>query len=131
MANVYAGQYGPEGLEYPDTAHVIMQPVTVLQGRSGNTLAVIYADRDKTALAANPVFTDSIGNLTFLVEPGLYRLKLGDYEIPVTVADDPAEPSADLTEELINVIVDNASDEVLESLEPPVNLTLWFENQLA
>lgn len=42
----------------------------------------------------------------------------------------PGEDGADLTPEERQAIVDDAEDAVLEELEPPVTLTVLFENSL-
>ena len=130
MANIYAGHYGPSGLEFPDGGHAVLHPVQVLAGHLGSSPATLYKDRYRVELDSNPVMTDSLGNLSFYAEPGRYRLVIGSYTIPVTVADDPDEPTAELTEEQMDIIAGTAADEALEQLTPPVNLVVWFENQL-
>lgn len=87
-----AGQYGPDGIEAPDGKHAINTPVTVLD--SNGDPAVLYADRHKSALAVNPTFTDSFGNLLFWADPGYYSMSVGNSQAlqNVVVYPDPLEP---------------------------------------
>lgn len=89
---IYAGQFGPEALEYPDGSHAILQRVTVLN--SDGDQAILYNDRLKTAVAANPVSTDNLGNLLFYVVPGHYTCVVNGMEFKVQVGYDPEEPGS-------------------------------------
>lgn len=55
--------------------------------RGTGTLATIYADRDKTALA-NPTTTDSAGNLMVFADPGDYDAVINGATLPFTVLPD-------------------------------------------
>jgi hypothetical protein len=67
-----AGQYGPvEILKAGGTLHT-SAPVRI-QTTSG-ALATLYTDDTKSTTAANPLNTDSLGNLTFYADPGAYDL---------------------------------------------------------
>lgn len=90
---LYANQWGPEGIEYPDRSHAVLIPIEV-RVKLTNTLATLYADKDKLAAAANPVMTDSLGNLTFWADPGEYLLKIGIFTIPITIGEHPLEPDS-------------------------------------
>lgn len=86
---VYAGQYGPEGVEYPNGQHASNTLYTVRT--TGGTIATLYTDRDKVVTAPNPRYTDEFGNMVFFAEPGSYRLELGGMNFDVVVPLDPAE----------------------------------------
>lgn len=88
---IYAGQFGPEGLEFSDGEHAVLTRVTVYKN---GVEAVLYNDRDKTAIAANPVSTDYLGNLVFFAEPGNYELAVDGLRVTVQVPVDPLEPIA-------------------------------------
>lgn len=129
MATEYAGQYGPEAVEFPDGAHAVAHPISVKT--LGGSLITLYADRHRVDQLENPVYTDELGNLTFYAEPGRYSLALGTWSITITVPEDPAEPDTSLTPEEREALAEDIEAEVLEGLEPPVTLTLLFENALA
>ena len=74
MGYVYAGQYGPEALISAAGLPQAALTVTVYKA-DGVTLATLYTDRTKTTTAANPVSTDTNGNLTFFADPGRYVAK--------------------------------------------------------
>lgn len=86
----YAGQYGPNGVEYPDGTHAVNRPVAVYLP-DGVTLATLYTDKNRTAVAANPTSTDNLANLTFWVNPGNYICVIEGTSIYVQVSKDPLE----------------------------------------
>lgn len=88
---MFAGQYGPEAIEYPDWGHASDAPVLVLT--QGSTPAVLYSDRNRASVIDNPIYTDDKGNLRFYAEPGFYRISTGDgsVSLEVTVYPDPFE----------------------------------------
>lgn len=90
---VYAGQYGPNGLEFPDGGRAVMQPIQILDLDSEP--AVLYLDRNRSGLADNPVMTDEYGNLLFYADPGFYRISTsaGVSDI-IPVYPDPFEVTA-------------------------------------
>jgi lysophospholipase L1-like esterase len=88
---VFAGMYGPVGIEFSDGAHARRTSVTVFEGLTGDTLATLYTDREKSDTAPNPTTTDSHGNLIFYAEPGNYRIKYANYTLPVTINIDPGD----------------------------------------
>lgn len=90
----YAGQYGPEAIEYPDSGHAILSWVQVLN--LDGTDAVLYADRIRSTVVDNPVQTDALGNLVFFAEPGFYKITTFDEStaVIVSVPTDPVEPDA-------------------------------------
>jgi len=90
MAPVLAGQYGPEGLEFPDGRPARNTPVTVRD--SNGDVATLYANKEKTVVAANPVTTDGYGNVWFLAEPGEYSLVVNGNSIPILVPVHPLDP---------------------------------------
>lgn len=126
---VYAGMYGPAGLEYPDGTHVINKPISIKT--LGGSLAVLYSDRHRTTTVSNPVSTDSLANLAFYAEPGEYLMQIEAWTQKIVVREDPLEPDVPLTPEAREAIIDDAVDEVLSELQTPVTLTLLFENALA
>lgn len=129
MLAVYAGQYGPTGLEYPDGGHVVLAPVLIQT--LGGAAVTLYADRHRVETVPNPAMTDDLGNITFFVEPGKYKMVFSGREIPISVPEDPSEPDVGLTPEDREALIDDAAEEVLADLEPPVNLTLLFENVIS
>ncbi|MBK8246291.1 MAG: hypothetical protein IPK85_02610 [Gemmatimonadetes bacterium] len=90
MAPVLAGQYGPEGLEFPDGRPARNTPVLVQ--RLDGVPAALYADKERTTTAANPVTTDSYGNVSFLAAPGEYRLVVNGAILPILVPVHPLDP---------------------------------------
>jgi hypothetical protein len=90
---LYANLYGPEVVEYPNGAHASNVPILV-KNTNGST-AVLYTGADRAAQAANPVFTDSLGNLAFWADPGNYLLDAPgvNVDIPIAVMTNPAEPA--------------------------------------
>lgn len=129
MATTYAGQYGPEAVEFPDGSHAINHLLSIKT--LGGSLVPLYADRHRVETIDNPVRTDSLGNLNFYAEPGRYLIEVGSWSIVVHVPKDPAEPETPLTPEEREALAEDIEAEVLEGLEPPVTLTLLFENALA
>lgn len=89
---IYAGQYGPESIEYTDGGHAIGVPVKVLN--LDGTEATLYRDSDKTGTDANPVYTDDYGNLTFWATAGRYVISVEGMELEVVVQNDPREPGS-------------------------------------
>lgn len=90
---VYAGQFGPESLEYPDGTHAVNKAVRVYL-EDGETLASLYTDRDKTVAASNPVSTNNLGNLIFWANPGNYFCEIGGFWFEAQVNRDPEEPGS-------------------------------------
>ena len=73
MAFALAGLYGPEAILGVTGTPATSTPVTVyIHGTT--TVASLYTDQTKGTAAANPVDTDSYGNLVFYAVPGLYDL---------------------------------------------------------
>lgn len=125
---VYAGQYGPDAIEFPDGSHAINHPIYVKT--LGGNLVPLYADRHRVDSLPNPVFTDNLGNLGFYAEPGKYKIEIDSWSLTISVPEDPAEPDSPLTPEEREQLAEDIEAEVLEGLDPPVNLTLLFENAL-
>lgn len=92
MTVSYAGEYGPEGIEYPDGRHAVNVLVTVVQ--DDGSPAILYVDKERSAIRANPIRTDSLGNLWFFANPGSYRLIFPTFELPIVVAAHPLSDSA-------------------------------------
>ncbi|WP_050997098.1 MULTISPECIES: GDSL-type esterase/lipase family protein [Frankia] len=89
MTATYAGRYAETALR-TDGQIARGVPVTVYPTGSGMP-AMLYADRDRSALADNPVIVDPItGQLDFWTEPGLYDLVGPGVELrAVPVGGDP------------------------------------------
>lgn len=90
---IYAGQWGPESLEYPDGTHAVNKAVRVYE-EDGSTLASLYADREKAVAAVNPVLTNNFGNLIFWADPGNYFCEIGGFWFEAQVQRDPEEPGS-------------------------------------
>lgn len=88
---LYANLFGPVDLEYPNGAHAAGLIVEVRSAVS-NLLAVLYTNKDKTTVAANPFVTDALGNISFWAEPGEYRIVFASGDMRVNLADHPDEP---------------------------------------
>ncbi len=125
----YAGQYGPEGIERPDGSHAILSPIAIKT--LGGSPVTLYADRFRLEEVSNPVETDELGNLQFFAEPGQYLMQIGEWSKVIMVPEDPSEPDTGLTPEEREALAEDVAEDVLEELEPPVRLTLLFENALA
>lgn len=98
VAYTLAGQYGAEPLLSSAGALLASTPVSVYIHNT-TTLAALYTDSSKGTSAPNPTESDSIGNLTFWAQPGLYDLvPSGESSVSVMVPADPADPAlADAT----------------------------------
>lgn len=71
-----ASYWGPEAILYStngDPARSV--PMEVREIVTGN-LATLYADADRVSTVANPVKTDSFGNLAFYIDPGTYLVSI-------------------------------------------------------
>lgn len=91
MAPLYAGQYGPEGIESNNGRAARDTLVTVLN--TDGSLATLYSNKEKTAIAENPTSTDKYGNLTFYAVPGEYGMVVNNAAFPVMVPLHPADPA--------------------------------------
>lgn len=91
---MFAGQYGPEVMLGEDLRPAANQSAHVRLPGSA-TAAVLYADREKAVMIANPTATDSLGQLTFLADPGQYDVVIGTLVRRVTVPIDPVEAAQD------------------------------------
>jgi len=127
--SVYAGTYGPQGLEYPDGTHAVNKPILIKT--LGGSSVILYSDRHRTTTISNPVSTDALANLEFCAEPGQYLMEIGSWTRKISVPEDPLEPDVGLTPEERENLIDDTVVEVLEELETPVTLTLLFENAIA
>lgn len=100
MPFTFAGQYGPDAVVTLSGAPQPNAEVTVLNA-DGSTLATVYTDRTKGTTAANPVVSDSAGNLRFFANPGQYVLSVtigaASKTFNIVVPLDPAELGTDLT----------------------------------
>lgn len=104
----FAGQYGPEDLRAQDAgSKLLVVPVSATVYLPGTTtLAVLYTDRTKTVVAANPVANSATrntagldvgGNLLFFADPGRYDVLFGGITYTVSVYPDVADLVALLT----------------------------------
>lgn len=87
---VFAGQWGPEGLEYPNggpAGNVLFEVRTT----AGFTVP-LWSNKDRTVAIANPGRTDELGNIYFFANPGSYILDVSGRLLPVTVNLHPDEP---------------------------------------
>lgn len=91
MAAIYAGQYGPEGIEYSDGRPARNADVLVTRPTSGLP-ATIYSDELRTEVLDNPVQTDELGNLTFFAMPGRVTLTVNGYTVPALINLHPNDP---------------------------------------
>lgn len=90
MAPVLAGQYGPEGLEFPDGRPAKNTPVLVRRLDGGT--AFLYQDKERTTQASNPTYTDAFGNVMFRAAPGEYEMVVNGNVLPVLVPVHPLDP---------------------------------------
>lgn len=125
----YAGHFGPEGIEFPDGTHA-KDTLVEVRSLGGTILITLYSDPSRGAIIANPVLTDEYGNLSFYANPGHYLLKVGDWTHKITVAEDPLEPDVP-SPEYRQALIDDASAEAQQDMEPPVSLVLLFQNALS
>lgn len=96
---IYAGQWGPEDLDYGDGTPTGGVLVTVLK-QDKATPAVLWTNYQKALRRANPVAADSRGNLSFYADPGVYFLHINGAYFPVTVSAHPLEPDNDISGKL-------------------------------
>lgn len=126
---VYAGHFGPEGIEFPDRSHAVSMAIAVRT--LGGSLIPLYSDRHRSAIVSNPVMTDEFGNLEFYAEPGECLITTSAMSRKITVPEDPLEPEGGLTSAEREAIIDDAVEEVMEELETPITPTILFENTLS
>lgn len=86
----FAGQWGPEGLEYPNGYNAANVQFTVKTLVSGVAIP-LWEDKDRLVSLANPGFTDDLGNIYFFANPGSYRLEVAGKSFTVTVNLHPDE----------------------------------------
>ena len=86
----YAGQWGPEDIEYAGGGNAAGAQVAITDGN--DQLIPLYTDYTKILPAANPTEVDARGNLTFFADPGSYRLHVHGAVIPIVVQTHPMEP---------------------------------------
>lgn len=89
-----AGQWGPEGIEYPNGQRAVNAHFTV--ETADGFIVPLYQDKLKTVPKANPGNVDSNGNLFFFANPGTYVLKFSEMSIPITVQVHPDEEVAEV-----------------------------------
>ncbi len=88
---LYAGQYGPEGMEYPDGRSAKNVDFEI-RHKLGGSLALLFGDKDRDTFLPNPVSSDGLGNLYFFAEPGDYDLLINGISLPITIGLHPEEP---------------------------------------
>lgn len=84
-----AGQWGPEGIEYPNGQRAVNAPFSIETAEG--FYVPLYTDKLKTSSKPNPGNVDSNANLTFFANPGTYTLKFSGLDIPITVQVHPDE----------------------------------------
>lgn len=91
MATTLAGQYGPEGFEFPDGRPARNTSVHVV--KTDGSPAALFTDKTKTAFADNPTTTDEYGNLSFFADPGEYGMVINNRAMSVMVPVHPEDPA--------------------------------------
>jgi hypothetical protein len=87
---VYAGLYGPTGIEYPNGQHAANVAYRVLNGSSVEI--PLYMSKSRAVSKPNPGQTDEYGNISFYANPGEYILDLVGIQMPISVGLHPDEP---------------------------------------
>lgn len=86
----FAGQWGPEGIDYPNGQHAVNTPFEVRT--AGGILVPLFSNKERSVSKPNPGLTDTLGNLYFFANPGSYNLKIGgSFTIPISVQLHPDE----------------------------------------
>jgi hypothetical protein len=78
------GLFGPERIQFSSGGPAIRTQVYIFLPTT-NVKAILFADPDALTTAANPVWTDDLGELTFFAEMGGYDLVANGARIPITV----------------------------------------------
>jgi len=87
----FAGEWGPEGIEYPNGQRAVNRSYTVKTGLGA--LIPLFGDKNRSTNKPNPGTTDSLGNIYFFANPGTYVLEIDEfYDFPITVQLHPDEP---------------------------------------
>lgn len=81
-----------ENFRYPNGQVAAGQAIEVYL-RGTTTEPPIFQDPDGLVPAANPVTTDSVGNLDFYIAPGEYDFAVSGITVPFDVTDVVAAPS--------------------------------------
>ena len=90
MSFLFAGQYGPNTIS--NNAGTPLPNLTVHVYAVGTTTPVVlYTDRTKGTVAANPTTTDANGNLTFFAAPGDVDILGNTERLTVAVPPDAAD----------------------------------------
>lgn len=100
MAYLFAGRYIEALLKNVNSRpRLLSSTLVTIYESDGTTLATVYTDRTMAATAANPVTTDTLGNLAVWLEPGSYYGApiidgVAQVAFPMHVDIDPAEADA-------------------------------------
>lgn len=79
------GLFGPERIQFASGGPAIRTQCYIFLPTT-NLKSTLFADPDGLATAANPVWTDDLGEITFFAEMGNYELVAnGSSRIPITV----------------------------------------------
>lgn len=78
------GLFGPERLQFSSGGPAVRTQVYIYLPATTNK-AILYADPDGLTTAANPVWTDDLGELTFFADMGNYDLVSNGARIPIQV----------------------------------------------
>ena len=90
MPFAHAGLWGPDNLDDGNGTPLRLLPYTVKVADT-DTLAGLWADRDRATALPNPGTTTAQGNISFFADPGYYDLVAGDAELRIMVPLDPAD----------------------------------------
>ena len=100
----FAGLWGPNAILTASGSPVVNTPVTVYQS-DGVTLATLYTNQTRAIAGANPINTDSFGNLSFYASPGIYILS---FNVGGVVTTNTIEVQPWYTDGVWNVVGDTA-----------------------
>lgn len=90
------GLFGPERIQFASGGPAIRTQCYIFLPTT-NVKAILFADPDALATAANPVWTDDLGELTFFTQMGNYDLVANGSRTPILV--DVPSDAGGITEE--------------------------------
>lgn len=84
---VAASYWGPEAILYSTNGDAARRVPMAVKDTGTDLLAPLYADADRVTPLANPVKTDSYGNLAFYIDPGTYDVNMvsSDFSFRIVV----------------------------------------------
>jgi len=104
----HAGQFGPEPV-LDQAGNVLVGATALIMEEDGVTPVTIYADRDRTAIADNPIPVGQAGKVRFFANPGVHVLRIVHQGVTVqeTTIVVPVDPEDALRQPEVALLADD------------------------